>query len=336
MLGPFSAVNVSRVLFALIAIVLFATDANAASAPHFPADANSWVNTGPISLDALKGKGVVLFYFEEDDPKIRNAWPQMLEQAKMFDGKPVIFIAVNSGSPKPKVQQYIQQIKLPWPVMVDTSREFEKASGIFVPIDEKNTSGMRYITPDGEIHTLAKEVLEDAAEKAVEGAAWKVEPTLIPDSMKASWTAVELGNYKGLAPALKKSSSSSKADVKEAAAKLMEVVQKEMDDLFAKTKEAQEAGNTFRAHELVTDLSERFNGFELPKDVATIKKDLSKDAKVKAGVTAAKSVEAARKHITTGSAASKAKTKASLEKIIADFPDTNLALQAQAVLDSAE
>jgi hypothetical protein len=170
----------------------------------------------------------------------------------------------------------------------------------------------------------------------VEGAAWKVEPTAIPDLLKASWMAVEIGNYKGLAPNLKKSSASSKADVKEAAAKLMEVIQKEIDEQFAKVKEAQEASNTFHAYELVSDLSERFNGFELPKDVATLKKDLAKDAKVKAGLAAAKNLEVARKQLAGSNPGAKAKSKTALEKIVADFPDTNLAVQAKSLLEYAE
>jgi hypothetical protein len=178
--------------------------------------------------------------------------------------------------------------------------------------------------------------MEDIADKASEGAEWKIDPSQIPDALKSTWMAVEIGNYKGIAANLKKSTTSSKADVKEAAAKLMELVQKEIDDLMAKIKEAQDAENPYRAFELTNEVSDRFTGFELPKDVATLKKDLSKDPKVKAGLTASKGLELARKQLTLGNAAAKAKSKASLEKIVTDFPDTTLATQAKALLEYSE
>ncbi|HEY4263652.1 MAG TPA: redoxin domain-containing protein, partial [Schlesneria sp.] len=317
MLGPFSTMNASRVLIAIVAFAALMSDVLADPAPPFPTDPNSWLNAGPLSVSALKGKGIVLYYFEEDSQGIRKNWPELLDAAKKYDDQPVIFIAVNSGSPKQKLQGYLSQVKVPWPIMVDTNRDFEKASGIFQPISETITSQFRYITPDGEIHTAVKDDLDEIAELAAEGAAWKVEPSTIPDALKATWIAVEIGNYKGLAASLKKFSTSSKGDVKEAAGKLMEVIQKEIDDQLAKVKEAQEGENTFHAYELIEDVTTRFNGFELPKDVATQKKELAKDAKVKAGLAATKSLETARKQLAGSNANAKTKSKAALEKIVA-------------------
>src|SRR5882757_9860652 len=215
MLGPFSTMNVPRVLIAFVAFAAMMSEVLADPAPPFPTDPNSWANSGPLSVGALKGKGIVLYYFEEDDQGVRKNWPDLLDAAKKFDGQPVIFIAVNSGSPKQKIQGYLSQVKVPWPILVDTTRDFEKASGIFQPISETVTFQFRYVTPDGEIHTGVKDDLGEIAEKAVEGAAWKVEPSTIPDALKATWTAVEIGNYKGLAASIKKYSASSKGDVKE-------------------------------------------------------------------------------------------------------------------------
>lgn len=309
------------------------TAAMADQAPAFPSDPNAWINSGPLSVSGLKGKAIILYFFEEDCPKCRDRWPALIETAKKFDGKPILFIAVNSGNPKAKLQGYVQQVKLPWPVLVDTSRDFEKASGLFQEISLQNIYQVRYVKPDGEIQVGLTDDIEEVAEKALEGAEWKIDPTNIPDSLKATWNAVEIGNYKGIAANLKKATTSSKSEVKDAGTRLMEIVQKEIDDQMAKIKEAQDADNLYRAFELVNEFSDRFTGFELPKDVATLKKDLSKDAKVKAGQAAAKSLETARKQLTLGNAAAKNKSKAALEKIVADFPDTTLATQAKALLE---
>lgn len=323
-------------LLAIVALIGMGATVRADEAPAFPSDPNAWINSGPLSTSGLKGKGIVLYFFEEDCPKCRAKWPELLTEAKEFEGKPVVFIAVNSGSPRAKIQGYVQQVKLPWPVLLDTSREFEKACGLFAEISLQNIYQYRYITPDGEIHQVSTSELTDIAEQAAEGAEWKVDPRTIPDSLKPVWNGVEVGNYKAVAGTLKKSAGSSKADVKEAAAKLMEVVQTEIDGQIAKIKEAQDAGNPYKAFELYSQLADQFAGFELPKDIAALKKDLPKDPKVKAGQAAAKQLEVIRKQLMGGNAAAKAKSTTALEKIVADFPETNLAQQAQSLIDSAK
>jgi peroxiredoxin len=335
MVRPFHATNAFRLLLALCLIPGMQANSRAEDAPPFPTDPGAWINSGPLSVSGLKGKGIVLWFFEEEDAGSRARWQPVLETVEKFKDKPVVFIAVNSGNPRPKLEGYIRQLKVTFPVLVDTSRDFEKACGLIQEVSAQNLTQIRYIKPDGEIQPGLTDDLEESADKAVEGAEWKIDPSTVPDPLKAAWWAVEIGNYKGLAATLKKSSSSSKADVKEAAAKLMEAIQKEMDDLMAKVKEAQEA-NPYRAFELVTELSDRFNGFEIPKEATTLKKDLSKDPKVKAGQVAAKSLEQARKQMSSGNQNQKTKAKATLEKIIADFPDTYLSQQAKALSEYAE
>ncbi len=337
MFRPLLSTNVYRLLPAMIACLGMLAAARAEDAPAFPTDPNAWINSGPLSVDGLKGKGIVLWFFEENDANTLKRWPAMIEASQKYEKRllPIVFIAVNSGNPRARVDAYFKQVpvKVTWPVLVDTSRDFEKACGLFQEINDKNVSGIRYVTPKGEIQTSLTEEIEGIAEKALEGAAWKVEPSTIPDPLKSVWLAVEIGNYKGIAATLKKSTSSPKSDIKDAATKLMDIVQKEIDDQMGKIKEAQEATNPYRAFELLNELMEHFNGFELSKDVATLKKDLAKDAKVKAGQAALKIMELARKQM--GATGLKPKAKAALEKLIAEFPDTNLAKQAQTLIDYA-
>ena len=313
-----------------------AVDASAEQAPPFPSDPNAWINSGPLSVSGLKGKGIVLWFFEEDCPRCRAKWPELIETAKKYEGQPVVFIAVNSGNPKAKTEGYVRQLKVPWPVLVDSSRDFEKACGLIQEISLQNIWQIRYIKPDGEILAGVNDDLEDIADKAVEGAAWKLDPTEVPDTLKPTWAAIEIGNYKGMAASLKKFLTSSKPEIKDAATKLMEAVQQEVDAQIAAVKEAQEVGNMFKAYELLTELSDRFSGFEPAKDVAAMKKEFSKDAKVKAGQVAAKSLEGARKQLALGNPAIHKKAIATLEKIVEDFPETSLALQAKSLIDYAK
>ena len=63
-----------------------------------PANPAMWLNSPPLTAETLKGKGVVLWFYEEQCPSCRKKWPDMYAVAKKFEGEPVVFIAVNSGN----------------------------------------------------------------------------------------------------------------------------------------------------------------------------------------------------------------------------------------------
>jgi len=343
MVKPFPLSNLLCQLLLLVFCLVAAGRVHAENAPAFPSDPNAWINSGPLTISGLKGKGIVLWFFEEASDKCRARWPELMKTAEKCEGQPVVFIAVNSGNPRAAVDAYVQEVgvKAPWLVLVDPNRDFEKACQLIKEISPgDDESQIRYIKPDGEILPGLTDDIEEAAKKALEGAEWKMSPRGLPESMRATWLAVEIGNYKGLAAPLKKAMASPKTDIKETGKSLMDIVQKEMNEYLTTIKEAQEAGNSFKAYEAVTELSDHFMGFELPKEIATLKKDLSKDAKVKAGISATKTLEAVRKQLANAESGGKNKAhdKAMkvLDKIIADFPETSLARQAKGLKDYSE
>src|SRR4051794_34821792 len=86
-----------------------------------PNDPAAWLNSPPLTTQALKGKGVVLWFFEEQCPTCRGKWAGMYELAKRYEGQPVVFIAVNSGNSPLEIAQYARDVKLTWPIIVDPS-----------------------------------------------------------------------------------------------------------------------------------------------------------------------------------------------------------------------
>src|SRR5439155_15687378 len=88
---------------------------------QLPADPTQWVNSGPVSLDLLKGKAAVLWFYEESCPTCREKWPPLLAMAKKYEGQPVMFIGVNSGNPRPVVEQYARGVGCNWPIIVDAT-----------------------------------------------------------------------------------------------------------------------------------------------------------------------------------------------------------------------
>ena len=323
-----------RLILAASSLLMAAT-AYADEVPEFPFDPANWINSGPLTASGLKGKGIVLYFFEEECPRCRARWPELIESASKFEGQPVVFIAVNSGTNRSAIESYVRQVKCPWPVLLDPTRDFEKACGV-KEISLQNIYQMKYAQPDGTLLTGNFSDMEETANKALVNAKWKLDPADVPDSLKSTWIAIETGNYKGLAVQLKKSQLSGKPEAKEAAKKLMDIVQQELDDQMTAIKEAHESGNTWTAYQLCNQLPVRFAGFDLPKDVATLKKDLMKDAKVKAGQTALKSLDSARKLLSSGNPVLQKKAVAALEQVVSDFPDTDLSRLAQSLIDSTK
>ena len=191
----------------------------AKDAPQLPADPASWINSPPLSLAALEGKGVVLYFFEETCPVCRERWPELLATAKKFADKPVAFIAVNSGTPRAALQKYAQECHIDWPMIVDTSRQFEQAASVG-PISLDNIYQIRVITSGGKIMSAQASGVEGAAKMALDGAAWTVDPANMPSAMRSTWLAVELGNYALAAPAIKKELRSAGGQARDAAKRL--------------------------------------------------------------------------------------------------------------------
>lgn len=298
---------------------------------EFPSEPAMWVNSDPISMSALKGKGAFVWFYEEGCPRCRERWPSMLATAKKYEGKPIVFIAVNSGTDRDEVQDYAESTGLNWPILVDSSREFEKQSGVN-QISLQNIYQCRIITADGKMVPGSFD-MEASIQRALQGAAWKVDPAEVPDALKKAWLGVESGNYADAGLTIRKSLNSPKSDVKSAAEKLNAVVQKEIAEQVAVAKAARDQGNKWNAYLAYAGVTERFQGFELPTEVLSAKKELSTDVQVKAGLVAIKSLENARKLVESGKPVTQKRAISMLEKIIKDLPGTDLATAAQALLD---
>ena len=193
------------VLAAICAVVLAASGAAlAGETPEFPQNQAQWINGSPLSLEAVKGKVVFLWFFDADCPTCRGKWPGLMQTAHQFDGKPVLFVGVTSGKPREQLEKYVKETGLTWPVIVDTSREFETAAGIRPIISLQNIHQVRIISANGKMSGGNYEDIAGEVTKALVGAAWKIDPAGMPESLLPAWTAVEFGNYSQAAAMLKR------------------------------------------------------------------------------------------------------------------------------------
>ncbi|MES2792904.1 MAG: redoxin domain-containing protein [Planctomycetota bacterium] len=303
-------------------------------APPLPRDPAVWINSPPISLEQLRGKGVFLWFYEETCPNCRAKWPTMLAKAAEFKDQPIVFMAVNSGNPPAAVREYARIVNSPWPMLADVDRNIEKAYDVG-NISLKNITQHAYITHDGKLHQANWSDPDGTIKKALEGAAWKIDPKEIPPELKDAWLAVEFGNFKSAGLVLKKLASSQKREIQDGTKKIQDFVQAELTTQFDATKQARDAGEHWKAYELCMLISDRYNGFELPEELADIKKELLKESQVKAGVILRKALDSTIKVVASGRPVSK-KAKLQLEKIISDYPETKMSKDAEEVLKQGD
>lgn len=302
---------------------------------RLPDQPAAWVNSPPISLSALKGKAAVLWFFEEQCPNCKKKWPALQSAAKQFEGKPIVFIAVNSGNSRFEVEQYAREVGLKWPVIVDPMRQFEQLCEM-KEISLQNIYQLGMILPDGRFQHGNFNDIPGSANKALEGAAWKVDPASVPPALKSAWLAVEFGNPAAGASVVKKGLNSPKADIQAAAGKLHEAVQTEAQESLKLAEQWVEGNGPWEAYKVYAGVKERFAGYDLPTDVAAKMKELETDSKVKNEVAANKALEAAAKMLRSNSASTQRSAVTRLKKLVSDYANTEAAAQAQQYLTKLE
>lgn len=300
---------------------------------QLPSNPAAWLNSPPLTTEMLAGKSAFLYFFEEDCPRCRERWPAIFEAAKQFQGKPVVFIAVNSGTPRNEVQRYASEVGLSWPVIVDADRSFEKAAGIENEISLQNIYQARGLLPDGTLQNASTDIAASVPE-LLSDAKWRVEPAEVPDTLKPAWLQIEFGNFNAASALVKKNLSSPKADVKSGAEKLLAAVAKERDAAIRSADDAHAGGRKWEAFKLYTALVLRFKTFDVPSEVHAKLRELATDDAVRNELAAGKLWDGVARQLPPGAPPSKSAV-GQLQRIVKQHPDTEAARQAQAALDRA-
>jgi len=119
-----------------------------------------------VSLSALRGKTVVLYFYPKDDTPgcttqacgLRDAW-------RDFAGKAEVFGV--STDPVKSHAKFIEKFNLPFPLLSDPEKKIVTAYGVWV---EKSMYGKKYmgterstfvIGPDGKIKAILRKVKPD-------------------------------------------------------------------------------------------------------------------------------------------------------------------------------
>lgn len=318
--------------FVLVAWFGACSPLQAAAAPNFP---TTMLNSPPLSKDGLKGKVIVLYYYEEGCPRCREAWPDRLKVAQSYKDKPVIFIAVNSGNAAPDVASYLAEVNCKWPTIVDMDRSFEKASGLDNPISLQNIYQARIITPDGELVPANPGAINTSVDQYLSKAAWKIDPKDVPDPLKLAWQFLEIGNFNQAAASLGNAQKSLKDDAGKAVAeKIKTAIMTEYNNAINPAKEAEAAGNAWNALKGYQLAAVQFSSLPEVKELKTKIAKLSTDPAVTKELKAAKLWNDAQTAARSPNAATQKRAIQQAQQVVKDYPNTEAATAAQAALDS--
>lgn len=324
-----------RVLTLTCFLSLFTAVAHAADAPiKLPADASRWINSPPVTLESLKGKAVVLYFFEEGCPNCSRKWPELGQLSRKYADKPVVFLAISSGTERGQMEQYMRTNNVAWPVVLDPARELEQAAGVG-QISLMNITQYRYITADGSIHPGNWQDVPGTVEKALEGASWRVDPTGLPAALKPAWQQVEIGNYAMAAPIIKKAVADKKPELKAAGEKLQTAVEEALALEIAEAEKASAGADKWTTFKNFRAIAERYKGFTLPEAFRKTGTALFNDEEVKRQLAAYDELKALEKGLTSGSPLVRSRTVAKLDKIITDHAGTEAAALAEEIKQQA-
>jgi peroxiredoxin len=235
----------SVVMLLVIAMSCSGQDSDASSQDpmiELPQNPGAWINGSPISLTALRGKSVVLYFFEEGCPRCRAKWPAVLAAAKENSSKPVLLIAVNSGTAPDKLARYVKESGIDVPVIIDLDRSLERAAGVD-PVSLNNIWQARVIEPDGTLRRGDGGDIPGTLESAAAQATWNVDPTGLPPELISTWRLVEFGNFSAAAKAVTRFARDRKPNVKAGGETLQNYVNKKIADAVALAEHASASGD---------------------------------------------------------------------------------------------
>lgn len=177
--------------------------------------------------------------------------------------------------------------------------------------------------------------LEATAQRALKGAAWRVDPKEIPPSFKRTWQAVEFGNYGLASRGIYKGLKSRDADIKGIAVKLEKAVMKEFKEEANVAASLAREKDFWNAYKQANRVQNRFGDFELPNRFKSMTVQLKKNSIVQRERKALKQFRLARDLVFSARSKSKAALgRRKLKEVSEEFPQTEAADLATKLLSN--
>lgn len=250
--------------------------------------------------------------------------------ANQFAGKPILFIAINSGNDPVSVKNYIRSNRVNWPVIIDSDRAFESRVDV-KEVSLKNIWQFRSIDTSGNIRPFNSSKMAETAQNLLKNAKWAIDAELIPESLTQAHYLVEFGSYASAAETLDDASSSRDKSVKAGADALMGYVNKRINAKLKEAEEARKNDQLWSAYKFYSSIGEQFRGYQLDVDLRTILKELKAEDAVKGELSALRMFESAKKQFPRNGMK---RTLVKLNRIVEKYPDSEAAVMAKEVIDA--
>jgi hypothetical protein len=303
--------------------------------PPLPSDPDQWINSAPLTYEAMRGKGIVLWYFEETCPKCAGKWPQLLKMAASGSHVPVLFVAVSSGTNRRQILAYIDKHNIDWPVIVDADRSFERASGVD-EISLQNIYSSRVVTPAGKFAYGYWNDWPRTLTAASADAKWKVNYESLDATFHTAVRRAEFGDYRPAAAAIRKGLDDKSPEIRKTARQLRESIERKMRDEIKRRTSSLVADDKWERFVALDAIAKQFAPHELPKEEQAELEQLSRDKSVQQELLAAKAVDANTPLLSSTDQRERQRATSILEKVATKYPATRAAAHAKELLGAAE
>ena len=280
------------------ALALALSSAAGPAAPEL--SGTGWVNAQDLDLERFRGKVVLLYFFEATCTNGRERIPELNDLRRKYIGKPVVFIAVNSGNPRAAVEDHARSTKFEWPILVDELRETEGNYG------RKISLSCIYwyfvVAPDGAYREFGAD--QNAAESRIEellpGARTLLQGIDVPNELRLAANRLEAGQMgepvRDLFRALGKNDSA----VSEAAHRMYLRILPLGESRLKRSKDLQAAGDAIAAFDGFTRLMRDFPGTPLAEEAQKGVEGLRQEKEVRAELKARRLLDQARSILEMG------------------------------------
>jgi hypothetical protein len=247
---------------------------------------------------------------------------------KEYEGKPVVFIAVNSGNPKSAVEGYAKSTKFEWPILVDEAGETERAFGTKISL--QNIYQWFLVDPEGRSSPAGFDVT--AIKAKIDGmlpqAKWFFDGVAVPAKLKPLAQEIEMGQYD---PAV----SILAASRDEAAKALYEKLRPLAEAMLEKAKAAEGEGRNFAAWTEYARLAAWFRKTDYEKTATAAMAELKKDKGVQEELSAKQLLDQAKALLATGRKPDRANAVGLLEALRKKHPSTEAKKEADRLIATA-
>jgi thiol-disulfide isomerase/thioredoxin len=303
--------------------------------PALPSEADHWINSRPLDYELLAGKGVVFWFFEEDCPRTAKAWSELKRLAADNFDKPILFVAVNSGTDREELEKYLRKNEVDWPTIADTNRQFEKA-GQVPTISLRNTKQAYMLTPDGRFRLGQWKDLEWTVQQALTGAKWTINPDDYSPELFAAIRAIEFDDYQTAASEIRTVFKDPSDEVKQSVRKLVGVIRSRIQEAWQAVAAQVDADKTWEAYQAYRKVADRFAGIPLPKQAQEMLDQLASSPAVKREHAAMKRVKAAERLLRAADKPVRERAVDLLKTVVRDYEGTQAASRAAELLGDTE